>query len=298
MAMTQQNWTEVLEPILRTIFDKHIGTKKDYLPVIFNVEGSKKAVESNLGVGSLGTMDEWTGQVSYEELNKGYLATYRHKKFSKGLQIDRDLVDDDQTGEIRKRTKALAQSLWYTRQTHGASVFNNAFNASFLGPDSKPLCSASHPLAPGSASTWSNAGAYALNADNVEIVRNAMKAWTDDKGNLLAINPDTLIVPSALRKTALVIADSDKEPDTANNNVNVWKGSLNVIEHDFLTDANAWFLVDMERMKMLLNWYDRRKAVLESDGNTFDTEIGKWKMVGRWSYGWDDASFIYGCNPS
>ncbi len=122
-----------------------------------------------------------------------------------------------------------------------------------------------------------------------------MKEWTDDKGNLMAINPDTLIVPSALRKAALVIADSDKEPDTADNNVNIWRGSLNVIEWDFLTNPKAWFMVDMERMKNFLNWYDRRIAKLEIDKQNFDTEVGKYKVVNRFSFGWDDPSFVFGC---
>lgn len=299
--MVSDNWAEVLEPGLHRLFNKHLSTKRDYVNAIFNVEQSTKAAEYNQGTGALGLMDEWeaTGnQVSYEDVNKGFKSTYRHKKFSKGLRIERELLEDDQYGEIRKRTRSLSQSVWYTRQVHGASVFNNAFSAVFLGADGKPLCAIDHPLAPGSAQVFSNAGALPLTADNVETTRNAMKAWTDDKGNLLAINPDTLIVPPGLRKPAMVIADSDKEPDTANNNINVWKGSLDVIEWDFLTDVNAWFMVDMERMKQFLNWYDRRKPVLTPDGENFDTEVGKWKSVGRWSYGWDDPTFIYGNNPS
>ncbi|GAB7387357.1 hypothetical protein BSNK01_11930 [Bacillaceae bacterium] len=298
--MISENWGELLLPGLRTIFDKHMKKLRDYLPVIFNVETSNKAQEFNLGVGSMGLMEEWTksgNQVAYEEVNKGFKATYTHRKYSKGLQIERELLEDDLYSEIKKRTRNLAQSVYYTRQFYAASVFNNAFNPNYVGPDGKPLCATDHPLAPGATETWSNFDQLELNADNVELVRNRMMAWTDDKGNLLAINPDTLIVPPSLRKAALVIADSDKEPDTANNNVNIWKGSLDVIEWPFLTDPNAWFMVDSQRMKNFLNWYDRRKAQLESD-DEFDTEVAKYKVVARFSFGWDDASFIYGCNPS
>ena len=125
-----------------------------------------------------------------------------------------------------------------------------------------------------------------------------MMEWTDDKGNLLAINPDTLIVPPALRKAALVIADSDKEPDSIENNVNIWKGSVNVIEFPFLKNPTAWFLVDMSRMKNYLNWFDRRKAKLEKDKLDFDTEVAKYKVVARFSFGWDDASFVFGAKVS
>jgi len=294
--LIRENWGELLEPGLRTIWDKHLNNLRDFLPVIYNMETSKKAAEHSLGVGALGLMQPWedTGnQVNYEKIYKGFPKTYMHKKYSNGMQIERELLEDDQYSEIKKRTKALAMSVYYTRQYYGALTFNEAFNASFPGPDGKPLCASDHPLSPTNSTQWKNADELTLNADNVEKVRGRMKNWTDDKGNLLAVNPDTLIVPTQLRKPALVIADSDGEPDTSDNNVNIWKGSVNVIEYDFLTDQNAWFMVDMERMKRFLVWFDRRKAQLESE-KSFDTEVAKYKTVARWSSGFDDATFIYG----
>jgi phage major head subunit gpT-like protein len=234
--MISDNWGELLLPGLRKIYDKHMGKLKDYVPALFNVEGSGKAQEFTTGTGSLGLMEEWNNsgrQVAYEDIHKGFKATYTHKKFSKGLLIERELLEDDLYAEIKKRARKLADSVYYTRQYYAASVFNNAFSASHNGPDNKPLCATNHPLGPASSGTWSNTGSgsdWALNADNVEKARNKMMEWTDDKGNLLAINPDTLIVPPALRKAALVISDSDKEPDSIENNVNIWKGSVNVIK--------------------------------------------------------------------
>jgi phage major head subunit gpT-like protein len=301
MTMISNNWGELLLPGLRTIYDKHMKKMRDYVPVLFNVETSKKAQEFNLGMGSLGLMDEWTttgNQVSYEDVNKGFKSTYTHKKYSKGLKLERELVDDDQYSEIKKRTRLLAQSNWYTRQHYGIGLFNNAFNTSFVvGPDGKALCAADHPVAPNSGTTFSNSGTDTLNADAVEKTRNLMMEWKDDKGNLLAVNADTILVPPSLRKAAMVIADTDGEPDTANNNVNIWKGSLNVIECPFLTDSNNWFLMDSDRAGAFLNWYDRRKSTLESE-KEFDSEVAKYKTVARFSFGFDDPTFIYGHNPA
>ncbi len=149
-------------------------------------------------------------------------------------------------------------------------------------------------MSPVDATTQSNVQTYILNATNLEKARNAMKAWTDDKSNLLAVNPDTLIVPSNLRKAAQVVADTDKEPDTTDNNINIWKGSVDVVEFDFLTDPNAWFLVDSERMAAFLHWYDRRVAKLEQDKENFNSEVSAYKVVNRFSRGWDDWSWIIG----
>lgn len=290
--LISDNWAELLQPGLRKIFDKHQKQLKDYIPVVYNVEDSKKAQEFNLGVGELGMMDEWTGAVSYEDFNKGFKSTYTHKKYSKGIEIERELLDDDQYSEIKKRVKKLSMTVYYTRQYHAASVFNLAFGG-ILGPDSKALCASDHPIMPNSSTTFSNAGVLPLNAANVEKTRTAMMAWTDDKGNLLMINPDTILVPPNLRKPAMIIAETDEEPDTADHGINVWKGHLNVIEWPFLTNQYYWFLVDMQRMKLLLNWYNRRKPDFD-DKIEFDSEVAKYKTVGRWSYGWDDPTFIYG----
>ncbi|MEN6621963.1 MAG: Mu-like prophage major head subunit gpT family protein, partial [Smithella sp.] len=118
-----------------------------------------------------------------------------------------------------------------------------------------------------------------------------------DKGNLIMINPDMLIVPTDLRKKARIIAETPDEPDTADHGVNVWKGNLSVMEHPFLTDVNGWFLVDSMRLKEYLYWFWRRKPDF-ADKVEFDDEVSKYKVVGRWSWGWDDFSFLYLNNPS
>lgn len=295
--MISENWDEIMLPGLRSIFNKHLKKKKDYVGELFTVEKSTKQAEYNQGTGSLGLMDEWgasNNQVSYEDVNKGYKATYMHKKYSKGLTLERELVEDDQYGEIKKRVRLLTQTVYYTRQYYGASVFNNAFNATYAGPDKVALCSAAHPNSPVDATTQSNVATAALNATSLEAGRTAMKGWKDDKDNLLAINPNTLIVGPSLRKAALVIADSSGEPDVSDNNVNVWKGSVNVIEFDFLTSPTAWFLCDSERMAAFLHWYDRRIAKLEMDRENFNSEVGAYKVVNRFSFGWDEWSWIYG----
>ena len=294
--MISENWGDFLLPFLRKIFDKHIERMKDYLPIMYNVENSTKAQEFTHGVGSMGKMRKWSetgGQVPYEEVYKGFKATYTHEKFANGLQIERELIQFAQYPEVKKRTKTLADSKYYTFQDHAAKPFNECL--SFLGPDGVPLASTAHPLGPNNPTTWSNYGTnLTLSADNVEIVRNRMKTWTDDKGNKIMINPDTLIVPMALRKPALVIAGSEKEPDTTDNNVNIWKGAVKVIEWDFLEDDDMWFFVDMNRMKRFLTWFNARVPVIEKDSkDDFNTEVNQYKIVGLWSYGFDDASWVY-----
>ena len=297
--LLEENWPELLQPDLRVIFDKHSKKYQDFIPEIANADVSTKYQEFNLGLGELGTMDPWSGQVSYEDFNKGFKSTYTHQKYSKGISIERELLEDDMYNAIKQRVQKLSYSVYYTRQTQFASIFNGAFSGAgwrgqpLLGPDSVSLCNASHPIMPNSSTYLNNLGTLQLTANNLEQTRTNMKQWVDDKGNILMINPDTLIVPPSLRKTAMIIAETDEEPETTDHGVNVWHGILKVIEVPFINFSASWFVVDSERAKLYLNWFDRRKPDFD-DKVEFDSEAAKYKTVGRWSYGWDDPSWIYG----
>ncbi len=294
------NWGELLLPGLRKIFEKQLKQGKDYIPVLFNVENSTKAQEFNLGSGELGLMEEWedsNGAISYEDIEKGYKTTYTHRKYSKGITIGREMLEDDQYSHIKKKVKKLSVAGFNTTQHHAASVFNLAASDKRLGGDGKPLCSTTHPLSPKNSATFSNLGTRELTAENVELTRTDMKGWVDDKGNPIDINVDTILVPTALRKQATIIAETAEEPDTTDHGINVWKGNLNVIEWHRLSDVNAWFLLDMERMKLFLNWFWRRKLDFKNT-KEFDTEVNKYAVLGRWVFGHDDPTFIYMNNPS
>jgi phage major head subunit gpT-like protein len=294
--MISAQYEDFLLANLRDIFTKHTSKMQDFIPTLYSVEKSTKAQEFNHGLGNMGLMQDWDdsgGQVYYDTVRKGYKATYTMRKLSNGLAIERELLDDAQYPEIKNRAQALSDSVYYTRQYEAVEPFNNS--TTFIGPDGKALCATDHPIGPNSSTTWSNyATSTALTATNVETVRNAMKNWTDDRGNKLLINPNMLIVPKEYRKAAKIIADTDNEPYTTDYGVNVWKGALDVMEWDFL-DSGMWFMVDKTRMKRYLKWYERRKPTIEKDKENFDTEVLRYKVVGRWERGFDDASFIYGC---
>jgi len=52
-------------------------------------------------------------------------------------------------------------------------------------------------------------------------------------------------------------------------------------------------MVDSTRMKLFLEWFDRRKADF-ADEVDFDSEMAKYRVVGRWSFGASEWSFLYG----
>jgi hypothetical protein len=85
--------------------------------------------------------------------------------------------------------------------------------------------------------------------------------------------------------------------DTANNNANVHQGRYRVIEWNYLTDVNDWFLIDDVLMKDSLRWYERvpiEHAMVED----FDTLVAKWRVYARYGLGYNDWRWILGSSVS
>ena len=301
MAISEQ-WAELLEPGLRQIF----YTQRDALaaaskvPLLFNQIGSTKAAEHFLGVGGLSDYPEYKGAIEYDDFDQLYKATLTHAEYVKGFKVERKLVDDDQYNIINTRPKQLALAAVRTKEKHAASVFNNAFSSSYVGGDAVSLCNDSHPLAPThTGDTVDNAGTYSLSYDNVVTVRRVMREFTDDRGEVVGINPDVLLVPPELEETAATIWRTMNKPDTTDAHANFVQGFLRqIIVWDYLTDANAWFMLDSQLAKMHLLWVDRVPLEFEMDPTSDFRLEARFRGYMRYSYGWSDWRWVYGNNPS
>jgi len=290
-VITREVWAEV-ENSAYELWDLEMKAKKDYIPMMYNVSDSNRSEEKHLGVGSVGQMKPWNGTVDYQDFTKGFEKGYRHAKYSSGLQIEEEVFRFGEYRQIKDRVRKLNDSVYKTLQSHAVSTFNNANNAAFAGPDSVALCSASHPYSPSDATVQSNLGALDLTPANMNTVFNAMADFKDDKGDIVGVTPNLIICGNYYRDKAKKIVGSDKEPFSAENDMNTWADELTYMYNPRIT-GKTWFLADSQRMKLYLNWYNARKAALESDGD-FDTEIMKFKVVSMFSYGWDHWDFIYG----
>ena len=296
MTAISEQWAQLLEPGLRSIFDitREGLAATSRIPQLFNVATSTKAQEHDLGVGGMADWAEYKGTIEYDDLEQGFKTTYTHVEFAKGFAVERKLVDDDLYNIINQRPRALAISAMRKREKDAASVFNNAFSSSYTGGDAIALCG-SHPYSPSNASTQSNAGSTALSYDAIIATRKLMRAFEDDRGQLVNVMPDTLIVPPGLENTAWEILESINKPDTANNNGNYVRSTgISLIVWDYLTDANNWFLVDSTLAGMYLNWFDRVPLEFAMDPTSDFNLISKWRGYMRYSYGWSDWRFVYG----
>lgn len=308
-----RNFSELATPGLRAIFQSRLQNREALMKrgLVFNVVPSERKFEEILAIGELGT-DDWnyedTGRVQYDAPNKGYKTHVEHKEFAKGMMVSRSELDDNLYSgtelprSIVERPVKLADSASIHREIAAAEVFNYAFTTSgttplgfqVVGADAKALCADDHPLSPTDSTSQDNKSTTALTNTSLDASMIAMRNQTDDRGNLILVRPDTLIVPPELGVTAEVLRGSMQIPGSANNDANVVGRRIkNIIEWDYLTDTNNWFVADSMLMNECLLWFER--VPLEFDATEdFDTFNAKFRAYMRYSRIWKDWRWVHG----
>jgi len=258
---------------------------------LFREGSSTDAVERSKGLGSMGLVPKYNGKLEYRTTDPLDLATYTHAEYGDAINIPRALIDDESYGVIEKLVKEHAMSYTRTIAHYQASVFNNAFSSSYLGPDGKSLCATNHSS--GTKPSFNNKGTSALTHDNVVSTRQSMRKWKDESGNVLLVQPDLIVVGVDLEDKADEITNSVQRSDNANNAVNSNR-KLTYLVEPLLTDSNNWFMVDSALAQLYLNWFWRVRPEYAEDP-TGNYNLGM-NMRGymRFSFGWDTHTWIYG----
>ena len=308
MPLTSGNFADLLKPGLKRIFDVGMSRPRPMMEMLFGQEVSTRYEEQYQGMGAQGLVPVFDGTVPYYDFDAGYRTDIRNYEFAQGIQVERRLVDDDQYNQINRRASNMADAFQTTRETDAANVFINAFTdsgtnrmgASTNGAAGVALLSAAHPHSPANSSTTqSNEGTLALTIDNLDTIRQAMRNFTDDKDQLLGLNPDMLLIPPELERTAtqIVAERAIYEPGSAQYDVNMFAGRFRPVVWNRLTDSNAWFLIDSTLMKQHLIWQNRIAPEF-AQAEDFDGLTAKFRGYMRYGIGWTDWRWIYGHKPS
>ena len=295
MAAIRANFKDELDPSIRTIFFNRYDELPQVMPKVFEVLSSSKESEKDSATTGFGKLDPTSelGSLSYEDPLKMFSTTYTHSKYSKGFKVSQELKEDEQHNIIAAMPRALAKSVVYTTEYYAASVLNNAFNTSYTSyGDGKPLCSTQHTRADGgSAQSNASSTGLVLSEANLETQRLALEKHLNDKGEMVAFNADTIVIPVDLRKTAQIITESTLRSGTSDNDVNVYEGVFKIIAWRYLTSSTAWWLMDSS--EKLLRWFWRIRPEFKSDYN-FDADAALYKVRIRFSKGWSDWRGVEG----
>jgi len=239
--MLAANWPDLLETDFRKIYMNRYQEIPMMVPDLFSVMTSTQAFEKESSVGAVPDHATFTGRVSSVEPVQGYDKTVTFTEYAAQIQIQRRLAADDQQRVMNRLPKGLSVSANRSRDKKGAGVFNLAFTYQPTDGDGTELCASDHPSNVASVDTQTNEGTTGLGAGAVETARQDMNTFTDDQGNLVTNNPDTLLVPLQQEEKAWEIINSKGKVDTADNNPNFHQGKYKLIVWKRLTDSNNWF---------------------------------------------------------
>jgi hypothetical protein len=277
------------------------GKAYDEYPVeytsLFDKHSSSRAWEEDVGTSGMGlAVQKGEGSaISYDSEKQGFITRYQHAVFALGFVITREMMEDDQYDVVGKRkAEGLAFSMRQTKEIIAANVYNRAFSASFTGGDGVAMITNNHPNIAGG--TWSNVLSVAADLSEAALEQACIDiaGFTNDRGLLIAVRPETLVIPRQLMFEAKRILQSDGRVGTDLNDLNALKtlGVVpKVVTNHYLTDVDAWFI--RTNVKHGLKYFERRADSFDMD-NDFDTENAKFKATARYSFGWTDPRGIYG----
>jgi hypothetical protein len=293
MAISE-NWAYLLEPGLREVFyvQRDALAAESKIPLLFNQITSNKAYEYFLGAGGMNDWAEYKGAIEYDDMEQLWRTQLTHAEYVKGFKVERKLVDDDQYNIINARPSQLALSAMRTREKAAADIFNNCASSG-TGGDSSYLCVSTHDYSPTNGAHQSNAGSDVLSYDHIIEARLAMRAYEDDRGELIQCMPDTL-----LEQTAYEIFRTMNQPNTTDyvaNFVGSWL--KRVVVWDYLTTSNHWWLIDSRLAKQYLLFVDRVPLEFEMDPTSDFRLEARFRGYMRYSTGWSDWRWVYGQLP-
>lgn len=289
MAMLRGNFADLLAPGFDTIFVDEFNAVGEQWPMLFKRKTSERQYEDISYVATFGTIPTKTegAAVTFDDPIQGFDKRYEHLTYALAYRITQEMIEDERYNVINQFPAAIGKSMAETRNISGAGIYNDGFDSSVrTGGDGKELFATDHPLVGGGDQKNELTSPANLSADSLEQALLDMRATTNDRGLLINIRPKMLVIPPELAWTAKRLLNSTLDPDSANNAINPASDTgLKLVINDYLTAANAWFLLSDDHT---ITWWDR---VLPNNSpvgdNDFDTDDAKFKARARWSNGWD-----------
>ena len=291
------SFAKALWPGVNAWYGKSYNEYQTEFDKLFDKNTSTRAFEEDVGISSFGLAVQKTegSPISYDSERQAFITRYQHVVYALGFIITREMMEDDQYDVVgQRKAQGLAFSMRQTKEVVAANVYNRAYTSGYTGGDGSVLLSATHATVAGG--TFSNT--IGTNADLSEAALEQavidIAGFTNDRGLLIAVKPQTLIIPRQLIFEAKRILGSDGRVGTDANDLNALKtmGLIpEVVVNHYLTDTDAWFIrTDVPHG---MKYFERRSDAFDMD-NDWDTENAKFKATARYSFGWTDPRGLYG----
>jgi phage major head subunit gpT-like protein len=242
-------------------FDRLEATRTNYQDLTTRIQSNSDS-ETYRWLGSVPRMREWgTGRVARGLRTESY--SVENLKYEATIEVDRDEISDDKTGQIRIRVGELAQRAATHKDFLIAQLLSNGETSGFNSYDGVPFFSGEHES--GESGAQNNKLTVEVDDPNVpttEEFKSAMRAaiaailaFKDDRGEPMSLSTSGLVcvVPTGMYLTALEAVNST----IVNNTSNVLQGAARIIAFPWLSDASKWYLLKTDGVVRPLIFQDR-----------------------------------------
>lgn len=289
MAFRSQ-FTELMQRNLYKWFFEKYNTFSPLYPQVFQVEqmsGAFDQITVGVGLGDLSERKEGDTIIA-DNILEGPTAMIKARTFSSSFSMTNEAVKDADPAKldnlmqrtaagwgdkvISTKEKFAAKFFNYGGYTSGNDVFNNSItgvtpvvDASgdfiYTGKPFFALTGNNHISADGST-YYNSLGALPLSEANLKTAYSLMTVTNnrDERGGIVDIKPDTLLIPPGLHFTAKTLLESEYQVGSANNDINGVQNLVQPLEWAYLTDTDGWFL---GKRQSGLVFYERESPVID-----------------------------------
>lgn len=242
----------------------------------------------------------------------------RNRKWGRILAFQRELVDDDMTGQISQRAANLGQMMKYVEELQVMSAIINALNPLTGGAGYDAANLGNTPTVPG-----------ALSQPGVEAADIALQNMIDPLGNFMLVMPDTILASPSDKFNLLKLLNSTLQPsvpgaagqtaNTASSGGTGWTMTVNPLQGEYsgkitrflpgktstlggpglkgpgLDGANgAWFMLETKKS---IVFQDREALEIMQEnptaGTAFQVDEYRYRVRRRFATNVIDPRFIY-----
>lgn len=243
-------------------FDRFDNTTTYYQELATRIASNSDA-ETYRWLGTVPQMREWgTGRLARGLRSESY--SVENLKYEATIEVDRDEISDDQTGQIRIRVGELAQRAATHKDYLISQLLINGGSSGYLSYDGITFFGSTHSS--GASGSQSNDLTFAAAADDnqptTEEFKGALKqamaamlSYKDDQGEPLALTMTRMIcvVPPTMLFTAMEAVNATVINETSN----VLAGAARVIALPWLSAGTVWYLLKTDGVVRPFIFQDR-----------------------------------------
>ena len=237
------------EKVFRTEYNRAVAEYEatsawDQMATIGTEIPSTGAEEDYRWLQEMPEFEEWLGDLNSKDL-EDYSYTIRNKEFAASVAIHVNELEDDKYDIIMPRIASMAgkERGYWGKLLHTillAGTTNLAYDGIAFFSNASGVRINDNLLA-GTISAATPTVAQA--AADVNTARKSMMAFTNSRGEILGIVPDTFVIPPNLELVFLSLMNSTADPTTSNSGTKNPYSSMiqRLIVDPGLTDANDFY---------------------------------------------------------